>query len=172
MTQDVYLGLGSNRNAGFYLARALDALQASFGELRISPVYESEAVGFKGSNFYNLVVQIRTDLSVGALLDRLRAIENANDRDRSAPKFSSRTLDIDILLYGDAVGDIDGVRLPREEVLQNAFVLQPLFDLAPDLRHPENKQTVRDLWALYDKGKQRLWRANFEWNGQRISHKA
>jgi 2-amino-4-hydroxy-6-hydroxymethyldihydropteridine diphosphokinase len=165
----VYLGLGSNKNAHFYLGRALTALRESFGDLCISPVYESESVGFKGSNFFNLVVTVETVLSVKDLLMELRSIENANDRDRSAPKFSSRTLDIDILLYGDCVGEVDSVVLPRQEILDNAFVLQPLYDLAPTLIHPVEQQTIAQLWARYDKQKQHLWRTDFVWQGLRIS---
>lgn len=165
----VYLGLGSNKNAPFYLDRALTALEDSFGQLRISPVYESESVGFQGSNFFNLVVRIETALSVGDLLRELRAIENANDRDRSAPKFSSRTLDIDILLYGDWVGEFDGVLLPRQEILDNAFVLLPLCELEPELIHPVQQKSMAALWSQYDKAEQRLWRAEFFWRGARIS---
>jgi 2-amino-4-hydroxy-6-hydroxymethyldihydropteridine diphosphokinase len=165
----VYLGLGSNKNASYYLGRALTALQETFGELHISPVYESESVGFKGSNFFNLAVRIDTECPVRSLLEKLRTIENANDRDRSAPKFSSRTLDIDILFYGDWVGERDGIVLPRPEILENAFVLQPLCDLAPALTHPVKRQTMAELWARYDKQKQRLWRTDFTWRNSRIS---
>ncbi|MCR6652593.1 MAG: 2-amino-4-hydroxy-6-hydroxymethyldihydropteridine diphosphokinase [Cellvibrionaceae bacterium] len=159
----VFLGLGSNQKPEFHIARALDALSESFGDLNISPVYESAAVGFSGANFLNLVVEIETSLAVKDLLQTLRAIENDNGRDRSAPRFSGRTLDIDILLYGDAVGEVDGVTLPRAEILTNAFVLQPLADLAPDLSHPQKKQSMSALWRDYDKNHQRLWRVEFVW---------
>lgn len=159
----VFLGLGSNQKPEFHIARALDALSEFFSELKISPVYESAAVGFSGANFLNLVVEIETSLAVKDLLQTLRAIENDNGRDRSAPRFSGRTLDIDILLYGDAVGEVDGVTLPRAEILINAFVLQPLADLAPNLLHPQKKQSMSDLWRDYDKSHQRLWRVEFVW---------
>lgn len=159
----VFLGLGSNQNARFHIARALDALQEKFSPVRISSVYESAAVGFVGDNFLNLVVEIQTKLPVKDLLQRLREIENENGRDRTTPRFSARTLDIDILLYGDLIGDIDGVKLPRQEILENAFVLQPLCDLAPDLVHPTRKQTIAEIWANYDKARQQLWRVDFEW---------
>ncbi|MBC6903916.1 2-amino-4-hydroxy-6-hydroxymethyldihydropteridine diphosphokinase [Saccharophagus sp. K07] len=158
----VFLGLGSNRNAPYHISQALLALRKCFGAVNISPVYESKSVGFVGNNFLNLVVQIETDLSVGDLLQELRCIENDNGRDRTAPRFSARTLDIDILLYGDAVGDIDGVKLPREEILENAFVLQPLFDLAPDLVHPQENKTIAELWENYDKTRQSLWRVELD----------
>jgi len=159
----VYLGLGSNKKPDFHIARALDSLYAHFHELRMSPVYESAAVGFNGDNFLNLVVEIETSLAVKDLLQTLRAIESANGRDRSAPRFSGRTLDIDILMYGDTVGEVDGVRLPREEILENAFVLQPLADMAPNLIHPQKQQAMSDLWQAYDKARQRLWRVPFPW---------
>lgn len=159
----VYLGLGSNQRPDFHIRQALDALRQRFGALRVSPVYESAAVGFSGDNFLNLVVEVETALSVGELLQALRTIENQNGRNRSAPRFSGRTLDIDILLYGEAVGMVDGVKLPREEILENAFVLRPLADLAPDLVHPQVQVTMATLWQQYDKSRQRLWPAAFTW---------
>lgn len=159
----VYLGLGSNQKPEFHIHQALDALYQQFGVLRISPVYESAAVGFSGDNFLNLVVEITAELSVGELLQTLRNIENQNGRNRAAPRFSGRTLDIDILLYGNAVGVVDGVKLPREEILENAFVLRPLADLAPDLVHPQIKLTMAELWQKYDKSRQRLWPVTFDW---------
>lgn len=159
----VFLGLGSNQMPDFHIARALEALQRRFGELRISPVYESAAVGFDGDNFLNLAVELNTSVSVGELLQTLRKIENQNGRNRAAPRFSGRTLDIDILLYGDVVGEVDGVKLPRDEILENAFVLRPLADLAPDLLHPQNKKSMALLWQEYDKSRQSLWPAAFTW---------
>lgn len=159
----VYLGLGSNQRPDFHIHRALDALHQCFERMRVSPIYESAAVGFSGDNFLNLVVEVATALSVGELLHKLRDIENQNGRDRAAPRFSGRTLDIDILLYGDAVGTVDGVKLPRAEILENAFVLQPLADLAPELVHPSANKNMATLWQEYDKNRQRLWPATFVW---------
>ena len=156
----VFLGLGSNQNAKAVLSSALSALRASFGELVLSPVYESESVGFAGDNFLNMVVQIHTDLPVGRLLETLRTIEDDHGRDRTQPKFSGRTLDIDILTYDALVGCIDGVTLPRDEVLKNAFVLRPLADAWPNALHPELQRSYRELWAEYDHSAQRLWPAN------------
>lgn len=156
---DVFLGLGSNKDAAVMLASALEALTAQFGELELSPVYESEAVGFNGANFLNMVVRVQTALSVGELLKALRAIEDAHGRDRRHPKFASRTLDIDILTYDRCVGDFDGVQLPRDEVLKNAFVLRPLADRWPDFTHPVKNRTYADLWQSYDHASQKLWRA-------------
>lgn len=157
---DVFLGLGSNQNAPAMLESALNALAAQFGALEKSPVYESEAVGFAGSNFLNMVVRVQTSLTVGELLAALRTIEDNHGRDRTQPKFASRTLDIDILTYDQCVGEVDGVLLPRDEVLKNAFVLRPLADSWPDALHPENGQSYAALWQAYDQHSQKLWRAD------------
>ncbi len=165
----VFLSLGSNIERQRHIVAALDALAAEFGELALSPVYESEAVGFVGDNFFNLVVAITTELAVDQLSVGLKAIEDANGRDRSGPKFSGRTLDIDILTYGDAVGVIDGVELPRDEILTNAFVLRPLADLAGAEKHPQLQQRYDELWRSYREAQQ-LWPVDFSWRGRQFSH--
>ncbi|MBA55887.1 MAG: 2-amino-4-hydroxy-6-hydroxymethyldihydropteridine diphosphokinase [Pseudomonadales bacterium] len=153
----VYLSLGSNIDRERYIRAGLNALEAKFGGLIVSPVYESEAVGFDGDNFYNLVVGIETYLSVGELQRVIKAIEDDNGRVRSGPKFSPRTLDIDILTYDDRVGEVDGVALPRDEILTNAFVLLPLADVAGAELHPQVQRSYAELWADYDKQQQALW---------------
>lgn len=160
----VYLSLGSNIEREKYLRAAVAALESRYGMLLISPVYESEAVGFSGDNFFNLVVGLDTEKTVGVLASELRALEEAHGRDRQAPKFSARTLDIDILTYGNACGEIDGVRLPRDEILKNAFVLEPLADIAANDRHPETVRTFAEHWEAYDKQRQKLWGVDFEWD--------
>ncbi len=167
MTQ-VFLGLGSNIDPQQHIVAGLDALAQQFGELIISPVYESEAVGFDGDNFVNLVVGIDTGLSVGELSSVLKAIEDANGRERSGPKFSGRSLDIDILTYGEVCGLVDGVELPRDEVVKNAFVLQPLAQLAPQQRHPACGLSFAELWQAYNRP-QKLWQIDFAWRGRCIS---
>ncbi len=166
----VYLSLGSNIEAAKHIVAALDYLAAEFTELQISSVFESVAVGFRGDNFYNLVVAIDTDLSVGGLSILLKKIEDANGRVRSGPKFSGRTLDIDILTYDYFLGVFDGVELPRAEVLINAFVLWPLAEIAAEDVHPQVSKSYAELWACYDKSSQQLWPINFEWGGKAISH--
>ncbi|WP_444920888.1 2-amino-4-hydroxy-6-hydroxymethyldihydropteridine diphosphokinase [Microbulbifer sp. CnH-101-G] len=159
----VYLSLGSNINRAQYIRAALDALAGRFGELQVSRVFESEAVGFQGDNFYNLVVGLQTDLPVGQLALCLRGIEDANGRLRSGPKFSARTLDIDILTYDHLTGTVDGVKLPRGEIVKNAFVLQPLAEIAPEVLHPVEQKTYRQLWNEYDQASQKLWPVEFIW---------
>lgn len=164
----VYISIGSNIDRERYVRAALDALVGWFGELDISPVYESEAVGFDGSPFLNLVVGVRTNLSVGELSRHFKQLEAENGRHPEAPKFSARTLDLDILTYGEAVGRMDGVELPRSEILKNAFVLRPLADLAPTVKHPVCRKGYLELWQAYSTG-QKLWPVDFNWQGRIIS---
>jgi 2-amino-4-hydroxy-6-hydroxymethyldihydropteridine diphosphokinase len=164
----VYLSLGSNMQRYRHLTAALDALQQHFGDLLISPVYESEAVGFEGDHFLNLVVGIKTDLPVGELSQKLKSIEDANGRERSGPRFSGRTLDIDILTYDQVTGVIDGIALPRQEVTENAFVLRPMADIAGADMHPVVGSSYADLWAGY-KRDQKLWAVDFVWAGEQVS---
>jgi 2-amino-4-hydroxy-6-hydroxymethyldihydropteridine diphosphokinase len=103
------------------ICAALDALAENFGDLTLSSVYESDSVGFKGDNFYNLVVAIKSEMSVGEISFILKEIENSNGRDRSAPRFGPRSLDIDILTVDDVSGERDGIALPRDEGLEKRF---------------------------------------------------
>ncbi len=157
----IYLSLGSNVDRHKHIAAALDALSVLLGDLTISSVYESKSIGFDGSNFFNLVVGAQTNLAVGELSDALKRIEDENGRKRSGPKFSPRTLDIDILTYDDFVGAAHGIDLPRAEITKNAFVLLPLAEIAPQVRHPQLHKTYSELWREYDQASQSLWAIDF-----------
>ncbi|AJD49412.1 7, 8-Dihydro-6-hydroxymethylpterin-pyrophosphokinase, HPPK [Isoalcanivorax pacificus W11-5] len=159
----VYLSLGSNIDREHNIRAGLDALAAQFGEVHLSPVYESEAVGFDGAPFLNLVARIDTGLPLGELAGLLRDIEADHGRVRGDKKFASRTLDIDVLTYGDLTGLVDGVELPRDEILKHAFVLRPLADLAPQARHPVLGETYAALLARLDMSAQKLWQVPFRW---------
>ncbi|KZZ57262.1 2-amino-4-hydroxy-6-hydroxymethyldihydropteridine pyrophosphokinase [Oleiphilus sp. HI0125] len=141
----VYLSLGSNIEREKNIRSCLRCLERKFGELTVSPVYESEPVGFKGSNFFNLVVGITTTLTISELNDVLKEIEDQHGRSRAGPKFSSRTLDIDIITYNELVGIHDGVELPRPELFYNAFVLLPMIDLCADQLEPKSGLPYRQL---------------------------
>ena len=165
----IYISLGSNIEREHHIRAGLDALHAEFDELTVSRVFESEAVGFAGRPFYNLVVGADTDLPLATLCQRLRAMEFAHGREPDAKKFAPRTLDLDLLLYGDLVCDIP-VALPRGEILTNAFVLWPLAELAPSLRHPVDGRTLDELWQGYDKASQRLSPIPFHWEARELQH--
>lgn len=165
----IYLSLGSNVDRHKHIQAALDALSNLLGELTISSVYESKSVGFDGSNFFNLVVGAETDLTIAELSENLKRIEDNNGRKRNGPKFSPRTLDIDILTYGDFVGVESGIELPRAEITKNAFVLLPLAEIAPSALHPQLQMPYQHLWTEYDQASQKLWPIDFEWQGRVIS---
>lgn len=167
----VYISIGSNIDRERYITAALDALDEWFDDLLISSVYESESVGFDGSPFYNLVVGVDTGLAVAELSARFKQLEADNGRRRDVPKFSARTLDLDILTYDDEVGTVDGVELPRGEILKNAFVLLPLAEIAPAAIHPVCGKRYHDLWQAYDRD-QKLWTVDFNWQGRQISRAA
>jgi 2-amino-4-hydroxy-6-hydroxymethyldihydropteridine diphosphokinase len=152
----IYISLGSNIDREKNTRAGVEALKQAFGELNLSSVYESEAVGFEGDAFYNMVIACDSNMPVHETNRILRDIENANDRDRSGPKFSSRTLDLDLLLYDDLILDEQGLKLPRGEILTNAFVLWPLAEIAPHLKHPETGLSYADIWSAFDKSKQDL----------------
>lgn len=164
----VYLGVGSNIERERYITAGLDALLGLFGDLSLSPVYDSDAIGFDGQPFLNLAVEVRTGLSVAELARTLRHIEFEHGRPPNASRFSARQLDIDILTYGDLTGHIDGVELPRGEILENAFVLCPLADLAPGEYHPVVGRTYAELWRDFDKNTQSIARVAFQWRGREI----
>ncbi len=143
----VYVGVGSNIDPERAVGSGLAALEAAFGNLTVSPVYRNPPVGFEGADFLNLVVGFDAGVDVETVVEELHAIEAAHGRRRDLPRFSARTLDLDLLLYADRVLDIPGLRLPREEITRHAFVLRPLADIAADERHPVLGERFADLWA-------------------------
>jgi 2-amino-4-hydroxy-6-hydroxymethyldihydropteridine diphosphokinase len=153
---EVFVGIGSNIEPARHVAEALAALGERFGRLRCSPVYRSKAVGFKGDDFYNLVAAFTTDRNIFAVHDILADIETATGRDRSGPRFAPRRIDLDLLLYGDAVRDPPGPVVPRPEILRYAFVLKPLADLAGERRHPIDGRRFAKLWDAFDAADQPL----------------
>lgn len=154
----IYISIGSNIDPRRHVELALTDLRQHFTDIRQSSLYESQAVGFDGDNFINLVVMARTDMAIHQVVDTLHAIEASHGRDRQGPRFSSRTLDLDLLLYDDVTCNTDGIHVPREEILYNAFVLYPLAEIAPDLIHPTEQQSMSQLWQRFDKGTQKIWK--------------
>jgi len=160
----IYISLGSNIERDRNTRAGIRALREHFGELELSSVYESEAVGFDGDAFYNMVIACDTGEDVHSANRILSEIEDAHGRDRSGPRFSSRTLDLDLLLYDDLVLDEKGLTLPRGEILKNAFVLWPLAEIAPGLVHPLAGSSYAELWNGFDKSKENLAPIEFDFN--------
>lgn len=156
----IYISIGTNIDRENHINNALNSLESLFGTIIVSCVYESEAVGFAGDDFYNLVVGAQTDLSVAEVVEHLKRIENENGRVRNTEKFSPRTLDLDLLTY-DALIIEQPAQLPRDEITKNAFVLWPLAEIAPEDILPGSETTYAQLWQAYDRNKQKLWVVEF-----------
>ncbi|MDW2983040.1 MAG: 2-amino-4-hydroxy-6-hydroxymethyldihydropteridine diphosphokinase [Rhodanobacter sp.] len=145
----VYLSLGSNLEPRRHLSAAISELRGRFGDIVVSPAYRSAPVGFDGADFVNLAVGLDTDLPPEALNDWLHALEDRHGRRRDVPRYSDRTLDVDIVFYDALVLDGPGhLQVPRNE-LQHAFVLRPIADIAPTFRHPVSGLSMAELWAAF-----------------------
>ncbi|OLU12901.1 MULTISPECIES: 2-amino-4-hydroxy-6-hydroxymethyldihydropteridine diphosphokinase [unclassified Pseudomonas] len=162
----ILLGLGSNIEREAHLCAGLDALAEIVTDMRCSPVFESLAVGIKSGPFFNLVIAGRTALPLTELDRRLKFIEA--DNGRYAPDRKGLPLDIDVLTYGELVGNFDGLVLPRAEILKNAFVLRPLALLVPEAEHPGAGRRFADLWRDA-RIEQQLWPVSFQWRGVELT---
>ena len=141
-----WLGLGSNVDAESHIRAGIGELEDQFGNVSLSPAYASTSVGFDGDDFINLVARVETDMQPLELRQYLRDLEDRYDRKRNVPKFSDRSLDIDILLYDDLVLLSPLLEIPRAEILKFAHVLKPLADLEPDLNHPTELRSISEIW--------------------------
>jgi len=152
----VYVAAGSNIDARRNIGRAVAELRATFPGLRVSPAYQNPAVGFEGDDFINLVVGFETDRPLAAVIEELRRIESLCGRPRGAPKWAPRSMDLDILLYGDKVGKFPGATLPRPDLLKRPYMLGPLADIAPGFVHPTQHRSIGELWAEFDCGRHEM----------------
>jgi 2-amino-4-hydroxy-6-hydroxymethyldihydropteridine diphosphokinase len=142
----VYLSLGSNVDAESNIRLGIRELRKRFRKLDISPAYRSKAVGFDGDDFLNLVVGFDTRAYIETIVRHIERIHRIAGRQRGEQKFSPRTLDIDLLTYGDIVTSVPPVTLPRGDVLEYDFVLKPLADIAADELHPVTGRSYADHW--------------------------
>lgn len=150
----VWFGIGSNRERSKHIRAGIRALHDAFASaerpLEVSRVFESDAVGFTGRRFYNLVARIETEQSLSQISAICKDIERRLGHLPSATRYSPRTLDIDLLLFDDIIS-AGPIQLPRAEILTNAFVLWPLAELAPDHKHPETGLSFATHWQQYHK---------------------
>ena len=148
--KDVFIGIGSNVDREANITSCINELRNVFSNLEISPVYETSSMGFEGPNFFNLVCKFSTDEELLNLKKMLNKIEIEHGRTFGEEKFSSRTLDIDILYYGDLIIESDEIKLPRDEITRYDFVLKPLVDIAPDFVHPVKQLTNKRILAEHE----------------------
>ena len=162
----VFVGIGSNIDRDKNINGGVQYLYDKFGALTLSSVYETIPYGFDGDNFYNLVAKFSCDDTPLEVNAYLRLIEKQFGRQEKLFKYSSRSLDIDLLLYDDLVSNTSEIRVPREDLLKYSFVLCPMAEIAPDLIHPIENKSYDELWHDYDKPRNDLWKIEFEWDLQ------
>ena len=149
MVNLVYVAIGSNINAAHNIREAVRRLAQCCTLIAVSPVYETAPVGTtKQPSFLNAAALIETELSAAALKTQvLQAIEHALGRVRTADKNASRTIDLDITLYNDESLKVGHRHIPDPDLLVHPHIAVPMADLAPDYRHPETGQTLREIAA-------------------------
>ncbi len=148
-----FISIGSNIDKEIHIPSSIVALQKQFGSIVLSSIYKTEAVGFEGDDFHNLIVQFESDLEVRAVAKLLRQIELDHGRTRDSRKYAARTLDLDLVLYGQMIISDGRLQIPRDEIERYAFVLEPLAEIAPERLHPISKKSYSQLWHHYDKSK-------------------
>ena len=141
---DIFLSLGSNIEPEKNINFAKEQLQIKYGKLLISSIYKTKAVGFKGDDFLNLVIKTSTSDSPETVIDYLHYIEKQTGRETGTGQFNSRTLDIDLLLYGNLIDA--SLNLPRDEILEYDFVLEPLVEIFPEGIHPIEKRSYKEIF--------------------------
>ena len=147
---EVYEAAGSNIEPERNLTQASRELLRVFPDTRCSSWYRNPAVGFQGDDFINFVAGFTSSVPVHGVVQRLQAIETLCGRPRDAPRWAPRSMDLDILLYGELICEEPRLKLPRPDLLKRAFMLGPLAELAPDLVHPTAGVTIRELWSRFD----------------------
>jgi 2-amino-4-hydroxy-6-hydroxymethyldihydropteridine diphosphokinase len=144
---ECFVSVGSNINKEKNIEQGLNSLRETFGHLTISKIYETAAVGFDGDDFYNLVIGFESNLSAYEIYETLRELEFKYGRSQNSQKFTPRTLDLDLLLYGDTIINDDVLKLPRADIEKYLFVLQPLCDIAPNLKHPILQKSYAQMFT-------------------------
>ncbi len=144
------LSLGSNINREKNIRFAVKQINNLYGDIEISPVYETASIGFTGAAFFNLVISFKTSTPLIDIRDQLRDIEATAGRIRAKKSFDNRLLDIDIILFGNKSLRADDFNIPRDEIEKYAYVLKPLSDLYPTLTHPISGVSFKQMWLDFD----------------------
>jgi 2-amino-4-hydroxy-6-hydroxymethyldihydropteridine diphosphokinase len=159
----IYVSIGSNIQPAENIRSCIAALSTLYPDLAVSSVYKSKSIGFDGEDFYNLVAGFESDKDIYTIIEQMKEIETLHNRARKSHRFTSRTLDIDLLLYGDMVMSTWEFNVPRDEIMQYAFVLCPLAEIAGDEIHPVTGATYQLMWQKFTDKSQQLSRLEFQW---------
>jgi 2-amino-4-hydroxy-6-hydroxymethyldihydropteridine diphosphokinase len=151
MMRRVFGAAGRNVEPESNLARACEEIAQTWPDAIFSRAYTNKAVGFDGPDFINLVVGFHTAHPLDFVIGRLRAIETRCGRPRYAPKWASRTMDLDVLLFGDLVEKTTDYTLPRPDLLKRPYMLGPMAEIAPGVKHPTAGKTIGELWTEFDR---------------------
>jgi 2-amino-4-hydroxy-6-hydroxymethyldihydropteridine diphosphokinase len=155
---------GSNLSPAENLVHAARELKRRFPGARFSRCWRNASVGFEGPDFINFVAELPVAIGPAALRDELQQIERLCGRAADAPRWAPRSMDLDILLFGDRVMNEPGLVLPRPDLLRWGFMLGPLAEIAPDRVHPVRKVSVRELWADFDQNANPLHSVDLDLN--------
>jgi 2-amino-4-hydroxy-6-hydroxymethyldihydropteridine diphosphokinase len=148
MTQ-AFVAIGSNVEPQIRMPQAARELKGRYPDVRFSRCYSNTAFGFSGPDFYNAVAGMTTQQDIPELLQALQAIEALCGRSRDDPKWKPRAMDLDLLLFGDAVGSGPGYIVPRPDLTRRVYMLGPLAELAPDLIYPPSGPEIAALWSAF-----------------------
>jgi len=146
-----FISIGSNIDKDIHIPSSLTSIKKLFGKIICSSLYETEAVGFEGENFHNLIAQFDSPLDARDIAKQLKQIEHEHGRTRDDRKYAARTLDLDLILHGDLILKDSNLQIPRDEIENYAFVLEPLAEIAPNFVHPVSHKSYAQLWDEYDK---------------------
>ena len=152
----VFFGVGSNIKPEENIVLAVREIKDIFDDVIVSPVYKNKSVGFEGNDFLNLVISCSTKMSVYDIGDFIEQVHNLSGREKKSNKYLSRTLDIDLLMFGDHIIQDSKIHIPRDDILKYSFVLKPLVDIAPESIHPITKTSFSELWDKKDKAESPL----------------
>jgi len=146
-----YISGGSNVEPERHLLLAARELKRSFPGARFSRCYRNRAVGFEGPDFINFAAELQVASDAAAMRAELQRIEALCGREPGAPRWAPRSMDLDVLLFGDAVFSEPGLVVPRPDLLRRAFMLGPLAELAPARVHPVEGRRLDALWQSFDR---------------------
>lgn len=160
----VFISIGSNIEREKHIRAGVHALKKRFGHLILSSVYEADAVGFNGEPFLNLIAAFDTQKTAAQVDLIFDQVEKQHGRTSEQKKFNPRTLDLDLVLYGDHISQDPKLEIPRAEITRYAFVLEPLAEIAGDLKHPVLNTSYDELWQRFNKTGVVQKRIDFDWD--------